>query len=199
MDERLDEQSLRQLCGEMYTDSVFHFLKDSNGLVDRARFLQIALNVVEQEVFYLYSLFCPDGLMDELTCKTFLRNAKLLAKKDLPVGKAAEIFRSYLEEGSTTLSYPKVRFELIPRVAEIKEMTLDSLLLRFSRCEEPVKEEVIEEGQKIIDSVNTLEEFSPEEELARIKVSCGPFLGCVYAAVPCRAFLALLCFHEVQK
>lgn len=170
MDAKLDEESVRQLCGDMYTPQVFHFLQDRNAHVDREQFLQIALDVVEQEVFHLYSLFCPDGKMDEITCKAFLRNAKLLAKKDLPVGKAAEIFRGLLQDGEEFLGYTQVRFEMFPKIAEIKEMSLDNLLLRFSRSDEPVRETVKEEGRAIINSVRMLPEWSPEEELARIKV-----------------------------
>mmetsp|Transcript_26916 Transcript_26916/g.45433 ORF Transcript_26916/g.45433 Transcript_26916/m.45433 type:complete len:373 (+) Transcript_26916:101-1219(+) len=171
MEEKLNEDSLRQLCGDMYTPHVFLFLKDRDGLVDRAQFLQIAMDVVEQEVFHLYTLFCPDGQMDEVTCKVFLRNTKLLAKKDLPVAKAVEIFQSLLPEKATALAYPQVRFELFPKIADIKEISLENLLLRFSRSDEPVREDVKEEGQKIIDSVRLLPEFTPEEELARIKAA----------------------------
>lgn len=139
--DRLDEDGLKQLCGEMYTESVFLFLKrSSDDTVDRAQFLHIALDVVEQEVFNLFALFCPDGLMDEITYKVFLRNARMLAKKDLPVAKATEIFQSLLTEGSTTMMYPTLRFELFPRIADIKEISIEKLLLRLSRSDEPVKQ-----------------------------------------------------------
>ena len=108
--------------------------------------------------------------MDEITAKVFFRNAKLLAKKDFPVAKAGELFQSLLSEGSTTLSYTQLRFEMLPRVADVKEMSLEKLLLRLSQSEEPVNGDVIEEGQRLIDSVKTHPEFSPAEELARIKV-----------------------------
>jgi hypothetical protein len=169
--DKLDEASLQQLCGDLYTESVFSFLKGADNTVDRVQFLQIAMDVVEQEVFHLFALFCPDGRMDEISCKVFFRNAKLLTKKDFPVAKAGELFQSFLTEGSTTITYPTLRFEVLPKVADIKEMSLDKLLLRFSRSDEPVKDAVKEEGQRLIDSVNRHAEFSPEEELARIKVS----------------------------
>lgn len=168
--DKLDEDHLTQLCGEMYTPFIYLFLKDDEGTVDRVQFLQIAMDVVEQEVFHLFVLFCPDGRMDEITAKVFFRNAKLLAKKDFPVAKAGELFQSLLVKGKTTISYIQLRFEMFPKVADIKEMSLDKMLLRLSRSEEPVNGQVIEEGQRLIDSVKSHSEFSPEEELARIKV-----------------------------
>ena len=170
LSDKIDEENLKELCGEMYTPAVYNFLKDSDGKVDRAQFLQIAMDVVEQEVFHLFTLYCEDGRMDEITLKVFFRNAKLLVKKHFDIFQAVELFRSVLPEGSSSIGYTTLRFELFPKVAEAKEMSLEKLLLRLSRSEEPVRQEVLLEGEKMVESVKSRFEFSPEEELARIKV-----------------------------
>lgn len=174
MPEKLDEKSVKQLCGEMYNENIFHFLKEEGqdgGRVDRAQFLQIAMDVIEQEVFHLFCVFCPEGDMDETTCKAFFRNAKMLAKKDFPVGKAVEMFRGLLKEDKSTMRYTTLRFDFFPLVASAKDLSMENFMLRLSRSDEPVKEEVIKQGQDIIDSVKLHDEFSPDEELARIKAA----------------------------
>lgn len=130
-----DSLSLQDLELLGISRNQYDALKDDNGLVQRIKIIQAIDINEEREVYECWKTYCYPN--SEMNCETFtvyLRNAKLLAKKDLTKAESDKIFNE-IKGNSNTINYDTFRRVGLLELAKKKRINIRELIFKLSRME----------------------------------------------------------------
>lgn len=163
--ERMNRADVQQLCDNRYTEAQFVSICDAEGYITRQQFVEQVVLEQEEECRRLFVSFCRHDAkgrnseeMDEEHLISFLRHCKLLSKSQFSIHDARTLFHQMIQEKVDAqdetnvhvvnemdaqgevqqhvyISYSMFRQQLLPVLAQKKNLEMDRVMFLLSRCE----------------------------------------------------------------
>lgn len=132
------EEQIKVIVGEKFDQAIYDKLKDENGCVSKTQFL-IACGIMpdyETEAESVFNKYCHNGEMDTTSFSHICLDLKIL-NKQFPKQEADAIFNDAKNAHGGKVTWTVFRSEIVPKVAEKKERTVDSLIKKLAAAEDP--------------------------------------------------------------
>lgn len=167
----LTEEEVKVILREEFNQAQFDSLKDpETGTLKRSILMELVHNrkmlAKEHEVREIYMLFahvCPSGEMTVFDFVLYMKEAKLLNKKNFPKVEAELIFekaRKSKRDISKSLNFKEFMNICVPLIAEKMKVDTDVILKKLSKVEHG---SFIEKESVGVDTSN----LTPEEQAAK--------------------------------
>jgi hypothetical protein len=134
--EELSEEALKDVFQSSYDPVVYHALKNGSGIVLKSDLMGAINRGMPRELFLLFTQYAPTG---EISCDTFLQmvtDSKIL-NKQFTRASVTKIF--YDVSSGSSCRYIIFKNDILPLIAEQRELELPSLLGKFASTEWPAK------------------------------------------------------------
>lgn len=164
--ERLDEEDLKNLCGEDFDRTLYLSLQKPDGYVDRNDLLSVTQGE-EQEVYKLYRSYASDeGSISQKSFNSLCRDSKLFSKSGGYAISDSSITFEEAQSSANLVNYDTFRNTMLPAIASKKGVQLQDLVRRLSQVELPESKAVI--PLEVTDHV-----LSPEAANAQLMLLSG--------------------------
>jgi hypothetical protein len=157
--DKLSEDELKNVCGEQFDPVVYESLKDSEGFVDREKFLTLVSGRVvgaadvEKEAETVFISYCPKGDMESKTFMKLCKDLKFLNKKF--TGPDADLLYQKEKSRFGNINYAIFRRHLVPSLAAKKEVSEDVIMKKIAASDGPVLTGTVSDNVRFHDDKST--------------------------------------------